>query len=174
MTPIRQRSVSLMTGRIHHTRLIGDERKAGKTNEAIVGFSRCYKVTLMTPSTPIKTWSQYDQEKLFRWLMLTNVSSGVHSCYSNPTWWFMFLFFIVFFRQFCHQQGSFRLMSPNGWVHVNYYLPSHLAHIANLIFSALNNLRVQTISSETGRLCRAKAAAPWVHRDAEEEESHPK
>lgn len=62
MTLIRQRSVSLMTGWLHHTRLIGDEKKAGKTDEAIVGFSRCYKLTLATPSTPIKTQSQYDQK----------------------------------------------------------------------------------------------------------------
>lgn len=172
MSPTRQCSVSLMMGRIHHTRLIGDERKAGKTDEAIVGFSRCYKVTLMTPSTPIKTQSQYDQKKLFRWLMLTNESAGVHSCYRNTTCRFMFLFWL-FFCQLSHQQGSFRLMLPNVWVHVNYYLPSPLSHIATQIFCALNNLRVQTISSETVRLCRQRPA-PWVHRDAEEEESHPK
>lgn len=66
MTPIHQRSESLMTSRIHHPRLIGDERKAGKTDEAIVGFSGRCNVTLMTPSAPIKIQSQYDWMKLFR------------------------------------------------------------------------------------------------------------
>lgn len=134
MTPIRQRSASLMTDWIHHTRLIGDEKKTGKTDDAIVGFSRCYKVTLMTPSTPIKAQSQYHQQKLFQWIMLTNVFSGVHCCYSNTTCQFMFLFFGLFFCQLSHQQGSIRLMPPNVWVHVNHYLPSPLSH-PNILYT---------------------------------------
>lgn len=120
------------------------------------GLSRCYKVTFMTPSTPIKTQSQYDQSKLFRWLTLTNVSSGVRSCYSNNACQFV-SFFWLFFCQLSHQQGSFRLMLLNVCVHVNYYLPSPLSHIATQIFCTLNNLWVQTIFSKTGQLSRAEA-----------------